>query len=175
MTVDNLFNALPRDLQWEILSEFVGTHVVRNGKLMRKLVFPFQHPTLKHNIIHNNKKVPWYYSKYGTISIHPEFPCFLHDAVNILSFVKLSDVSMMMCCESTITNQMSYIFRTVTKMAQTHPTWDHERFILDDSDILPAFEKHDYPSYPYTNKKNGTTRIKNKNLSFIKPLLNIIK
>ena len=35
--MDNLFKALPRDLQWEILSEFVGTHAVRNGKLMRKL------------------------------------------------------------------------------------------------------------------------------------------
>ena len=36
--MDELFKALPRDLQWEILSEFVGTHVVRNGKLMRKMV-----------------------------------------------------------------------------------------------------------------------------------------
>jgi hypothetical protein len=153
--MDNLFIALPRDLQWEILTEFVGTHVVRNGKLMRKLVIPFQNSTLKHNIIHNNKKIPWYYSKYGTISIHPEFPCFLHDAVNIVSFVKLSDASMMMYCESTITNNMSYIFRTATKMVQNRPTWDHERFIIDDSIILDPFVKHDYPSYPYTNKKMG--------------------
>jgi hypothetical protein len=35
--MDQLFKALPRDLQWEILVDFVGTHTVRNGKLMRKL------------------------------------------------------------------------------------------------------------------------------------------
>ena len=35
--MDQLFKALPRDLQWEVLADFVGTHVVRNGKLLRKL------------------------------------------------------------------------------------------------------------------------------------------
>ena len=37
--MDQLFKKLPRDLQWKILVEFLGTHVVRNGKLMRKIVF----------------------------------------------------------------------------------------------------------------------------------------
>ena len=37
-TMEQLFIKLPRDLQWEILETFVGTHVVRNGKLRRKLV-----------------------------------------------------------------------------------------------------------------------------------------
>ena len=36
--MENLFRALPRDLQWEVLTEFVGTHVVRRGKLMRKII-----------------------------------------------------------------------------------------------------------------------------------------
>jgi hypothetical protein len=155
MTLDQLFNALPRDLQWEILSEFVGTHAVRNGKLLRKLVIPFQHSPLKYNIIHNNPNFPWYYSKYGTISIHPDFPCFLREAVNIVSFVKLSDGSMIMYCEGTITKKMSYIFRAPTKMVQGRKIWDHERFILDDSVVLPPFVKHNYPSYPFTNKKMG--------------------
>ena len=34
--MDQLFKALPEVLQWEILSEFVGTHVVRYKKLRRK-------------------------------------------------------------------------------------------------------------------------------------------
>ena len=155
MSIDKLFNALPRDLQWEILSEFVGTHVVRNGKLMRKLVIPFQHPPLKYNIIHNDRNFPWRYGKYGKISVHPEIPCFLSECVNIVSFVKLSDDGMVMYCEGTITKKMSNIFRTATKTVQDRPTWDHERFILDDSPILPAFIKHEYPSYPFTNKKMG--------------------
>jgi hypothetical protein len=58
MSIDQLFNALPRDLQWEILSEFVGTHAVRKGKLMRKLVEPFQHSPLKFDMFQNDKKVP---------------------------------------------------------------------------------------------------------------------
>ena len=155
MTLDKLFIALPRDLQWEILSEFVGTHVVRKGKLMCKLVIPFHFPQLKYNIIYNDRNFPWRYGKYGKITVHPEIPCFLSECVNIVSFVKLSDGSMIMYCEGIITKKMSYIFRTATKMVQGRPTWDHERIMLDDSIILPAFVKHDYPSYPFTNKKMG--------------------
>jgi hypothetical protein len=155
MSIDQLFNALPRDLQWEILSEFVGTHAVRKGKLMRKLVEPFQHSPLKFDMFHNDKKVPWRYSKYGTISIHPEIPCFLSEAVNILSYGKMSDGSMMMYCESTITRKTSYIFRTATKMVQNRPTWDHERYLIDDSKTIEPFIKHNFASYPYTNKKMG--------------------
>ena len=155
MSIDQLFNALPRDLQWEILSEFVGTHAVRNGKLIRKLTVTTPHQILKNNIIHNNRNFPWRYSKYGNITIHPEIPGFLSECVNIVSFVNLSNGGMIMYCEGTITKKMSYIFRTATTMVQNRPTWDHERFMLDDSTIMPSFVKHDYPSYPYTNKKMG--------------------
>ena len=34
--MDQLFKALPQDLQWEVLTEFTGTHSVRNGKLIKK-------------------------------------------------------------------------------------------------------------------------------------------
>ena len=153
--MDQLFNALPRDLQWEVLSVFVGTHAVRNGKLMCKLIVITPPPTLKHNIIHNNRNFPWRYGKYGKITIHPEIPSLLSECVNIVSFVNLSNGAMIMYCEGTITKKMSYIFRTATTMVQNRPTWDHERFMLDDSVVLPSFVKHDYPSYPYTNKKMG--------------------
>jgi hypothetical protein len=155
MTLDQLFNALPRDLQWEILSKFLGTHAVRKGKLIRKLVLPVQFPRLKYDLITNSRTFPWRYSKYGKISVHPEIPCFLSECVNIVSFVKLPDDGMVMYCEGTITKKKSYIYRTATKMVQDRPTWDHERFIIDESVILPPFIKHDYPSYPFTNKKMG--------------------
>jgi hypothetical protein len=45
--MDNLFKALPRDLQWEILSEFVGTHAVRNSKLLRKITGEYQVQSIK--------------------------------------------------------------------------------------------------------------------------------
>jgi hypothetical protein len=153
--MDQLFNALPRDLQWEILAEFVGTHVVRKGKLMRKLVVPEQYPRLKGHLITNNWSFPWRYGKYGTITVHPEIPCFLSECVNVVSYVVMSDGGMVMYCEGTITKKMSYIFRTATKMVHNRPTWDHERFLIDDSNLLEPFVKHDYPPYPYTNKKMG--------------------
>ena len=34
---EQLFKSLPRDLQWEILTDVLGTHVVRRGRLMRRL------------------------------------------------------------------------------------------------------------------------------------------
>ena len=85
--MDNLFLKLPRDLQWEILTEFVGTHVVRNGKLMRKL--PTMTKTLKQHIFHINSICPWHYSKYGTITTNFVTPCFLSEAFKILSYVML--------------------------------------------------------------------------------------
>jgi hypothetical protein len=45
--MDQLFKALPRDLQWEILTEFVGTHTVRNGKLLRKITGEYQVQSIK--------------------------------------------------------------------------------------------------------------------------------
>jgi hypothetical protein len=151
MNLDKLFNALPRDLQWEILTEFVGTHVVRNGKLMRKLTTPPQ--VLKHHIIRVNPTCPWHYSKYGTISVHPVIPCFLSEAVHIIAFVQLPHAGLLMYCTN---RKHSYIiFRTAIKIIEGRSTWDDERFLLDDSVVLPPFKKNTYPSYPFTNKKMG--------------------
>jgi hypothetical protein len=156
MNIDKLFNALPRDLQWEILSEFVGTHVVRNGKLMRKWVRSTSILTLKNIISHINPKLPWFYSKYGTISVPPVTPCFLSETVRIVSYVILSSGGRLMYCEGTVKRNMSYIvYRTATKTVDGREIWDDERFLIDDSVILEPFIKHEYPSYPYTNKKMG--------------------
>ena len=150
-----LFLMLPRDLQWEVLSEFVGSHSVRNGKLVRKLVLNIPHQTLKHHIFHISPKYPWRYSKYGTISIPPEIPCFLSEAVNIVSQVTLTDDGyQIMYCEGTVNRKQSYIiFRTANKFVDGRIIWDDERFLIDDSVVLEPFIKHEYKSYPFTNKK----------------------
>ena len=155
--MDQLFNALPRDLQWEILSEFVGTHSVRKGKLMRKLVRSTSLLTLKNVITHINPQLPWYYSKYGTISVPPAIPCFLSEAVHIVSYVILSCGGRLIYCEGTVKRNMGYIiYRTATKIVDGREVWDDERFRIDDSKIIvDPFIKHEYPSYPFTNKKMG--------------------
>jgi len=154
MNLDKLFIALPRDLQWEILSEFVGTHVVRNGKLMRRLIITTPCKTLKHHIFHINPKYPWHYSKYGTITTNFVTPCFLSEALKILSYVQISDdgYRIMYCVNK---NKSYIIFRTATKMVNGREIWDDDRFLMDDSVVLPPFKKNTYPSYPFTNKKMG--------------------
>lgn len=150
--MDNLFKALPRDLQWEILETFVGTHVVRNGKLIRRL--PTINKTLKHPIFHISSKCPWHYSKYGTITTNFVTPCFLSEAFKILSYVQMSDdgYRIMYCVNR---NQSYIIVRTATTIVDGREIWDDERFLMDDSVILEPFVKHEYPSYPFTNKKMG--------------------
>jgi hypothetical protein len=154
MNLDKLFIALPRDLQWEILTEFVGTHAVRNGKLMRKLIITTPCKTLKHHIFHINPKCPWHYSKYGTITTNFVTPCFLSEAFKILSYVQISDdgYRIMYCVNK---NKSYIIFRTATKMVNGREIWDDDRFLMDDSVVLPPFKKNTYPSYPHTNKKMG--------------------
>ena len=75
--MDQLFAKLPRDLQWKILVEFLGTHVVRNGKLMRKIVFTIRDGvTVRHigrddylpviNPMRIRETLPWLYkSRHG--------------------------------------------------------------------------------------------------------------
>ena len=149
-----LFSALPRDLQWEILSEFVGTHVVRNGKLIKKLDLNIPHQTLKHHIFHINSICPWRYSKYGTITTNFVTPCFLSECVNILSYVQMLDGGKIMYCEGTVNRNMNYIiFRTATKIVDGREIWDDERFLIEDSVVIEPFVKHVYKSYPFTKKK----------------------
>jgi len=70
--MDHLFKALPEALQWEILTEFVGTHVVRNNKLRRKLTGEI-HSALLRN--YKSSRIPildfrylnYYQSKYDWI------------------------------------------------------------------------------------------------------------
>lgn len=59
MNIAQLFKALPRDLQWEVLCNFVGSHSVRKGKLIRKLVFDERHQMLQ-NIPRIQMSTTWY-------------------------------------------------------------------------------------------------------------------
>ena len=143
MDMNQLFIALPRDLQWEILSEFVGTHVVRNGKLMRKISGNInfdQHKYLKRDRPCYN----WIYNMRD-------------DEANKRRFVRFpANGSSMMFCRDFRTDETIYLYR---KSIQLHSLWDSiwevqfEPVKSCDSVILEPFIKHQYPSYPYTNKK----------------------
>ena len=140
--MDNLFKALPRDLQWEILSEFVGTHVVRNGKLLRKL-------TCGHQVQSINKIIPmnlWLKDRRFHLMYNNKHSRCTFGDLKVLTILmpKLNylDHAVYLCEDKS--GELIYIYNT--------PTSRYE-IPLDDNNSLPEFIKHIYPSYPYTDKK----------------------
>ena len=141
MTMDQLFDKLPRDLQLEVLSEFVGTHAVRNGQLRRKIDFT----TL--NVV-NPMRVRagsnWLFkSKDDTRT----------------RYIRLSTLTpasrKMVFWEDPYTGDTICLTRTMER-DQFIPVWRVDFApTIEDTIVHEPFEKHVYPSYPYTNKKNA--------------------
>ena len=147
MSMDQLFKALPRDLQWEILSEFVGTHSVRKGKLMKKLGFDYRHQMVEYLVV-----------RIATCNIFV-FK-WNYDATTL---VQMRDGSQLMFCENPVNGEMGYTFRKRVVERKKQESWKKELWItktytveytpMNDSVILPPFETHSYPSYEDTKKK----------------------
>ena len=143
--MDKLFKALPRDLQWEILSEFVGTHVVRNGKLMRKLGNKIK-DRLKATLVGYLKEL-WLK------------PCILDCGPSIhnnymIACIWFHSGNLMRIYEDWNTHEIRYVYNKPYPKLDEIPQKDITS-ILDNSVILPPFVKHKYSSYPFTNKKMG--------------------
>ena len=136
--MDQVFKGLPRDVQWNILTEFVGTHVVRKGKLMTKMVFDDRHKMVK--------QIPRIYS-CGIWVYKQDY--------NTITDVQMWDGSQLMFCKNPVSGEMGYMFRKrVTRTHSSMPkSWRSEYTPMNDSVILPPFEKHSYPSYEDTEKK----------------------
>jgi hypothetical protein len=123
MNMLQLFKHLPRNLRWDVLSEFVGSHAVRKGKIMWKMVFD---------------------DMYQMVPRIRECYIYLYNRnYNAKTDVQLWSGSQLMFCEDTKFGEMSF---------------GHQYTPLNDSDKLPPFEKHSYPSYEDTDKKKKTRR-----------------
>ena len=137
--MDKMFKNLPRDLQWEVLAEFVGSHSVRKGKLIRKLDNQFQ------QLLQDMARIQ---------------KCYIEQYVqnfDAKSFVQLSNGSQLMFCECPYTGQMGYKFRQVLKR---ECSWMPKAYGLEYTPLsrtapLPPFEKHSFPSYEDTDKKKA--------------------
>jgi hypothetical protein len=75
----------------------------------------------------------------------------------LLKIVAVAEFSCQGACvvlfESKQTGNLSYGYRCFYNTA-----WDGKKWYItdiNDSIVLPPYEKHYYPSYPYTNKKLG--------------------
>jgi hypothetical protein len=163
MDIDNLFKALPRDLQWEILSEFVGTHVVRNGKLMRKL---------GNKIKEQLKATSAGYFKELWLKpclIHCFPSAYLQFNTYMLACVWFHSGNLLKICEDTNTHEISYVYSNPFHQVNETPQKPIIS-VLDDSVVLPPFIKHEYPSYEYTDKKK---RLISYKLSALNAMFNI--
>ena len=135
MNMDQLFRALPRDLQWEVLSEFVGSHAVRKGKLMRKLLVDNRHQMIK-DLPRITRCFIWVYIQH----------------FNATDDVQLWGGSQLMFCVNPKTGEMGYTFRKrkIRTHSREEKSYEHKYTPMNDSVVLPPFEKHSYTSY---NKK----------------------
>ena len=134
MNMDQLFMSLPRDLQWEVLTEFTGTHTVRKGKLRRKMVFDARHQLVQ--------DIP----RIQTI-------------VQGITRVELSGGRKISCYQNPTGKDIYYMFVSNRPYDPTMPYYCG-KFVTnvlppENSFDLPPFVKHSYPSYEHTDKKKN--------------------
>jgi len=148
--MDLLFKALPRDLQWEILSEFVGTHVVRNGKLMRKIVYVMMNGKLMRQL-EDTKVLPI----INPIRVRQRLE-WMNDLVidarpKYIRFTTLNQ-QMIKFCDDGITRDTIFCYR---KIVDNHRLWEvqYPTPRAGDAVTLPPFVKHTFMAYEHTNKK----------------------
>ena len=147
--MEKLFRNLPTDLQWHVLQNFVGTHVVRNGKLLRKLTYYTAHDGSLMRQVGNESLLvvngmkqrrrphDWSYDKDENIRYH----------------IRLRDLPTIRFYEDNISGDTIYGYN---KMYEgIYPVWElhFPTYKVADELVLPSFVKKVYPSYPYTNKK----------------------
>ena len=144
--MDQLFKKLPRDLQWEILETFVGTHVVRNGKLMRKMIGDIKEIlALKMTSGIWTNPLPPQYLPMGTWVAY-EGVCF-----NTNVILKRSHKMDIYLRENLFTRDITYCYYMYTYTGSDY------KYELDNTPSQTAYKKAGYPSYPYTDKKKALT------------------
>jgi len=147
MTTWNLFKNLPRDLQWEVLSEFVGSHAVRKGKLIKKIVFGDRHKMLMERP-----------SIRQEIGIGYDTSFFYAEAAVIMR-----DERYLAFGEGSGSGRLAHGFRKIVPGDDDdNRPWHGLNMVItyiDDSVILPPFVKHSYRSYEDTDKKKNARRI----------------
>ena len=141
--MDQLFKALPRDIQWDILTEFTGTHSVRKGKLLRKIVFDNRHQILQDMIRIQSSCAGLNLDFYAK------------------AFVQFSTGARLMFCHDPKFGGIGYMFISSSK---PDFSWMPDYFsgrrwtpINIWTGITTPFVKHSYQSYEHTDKKKESS------------------
>ena len=136
--MEQLFKALPQDLQWEVLSEFVGTHTVRRGHLRRKLVLG-----------------PEYQSVMTRSTVFKTIDPFWHSYTKPVTYVSLKWGRRIECYQCPKGEDTHYHYVSPLDATKPYSCGTVVRTVHPprNSVALPPFEKHSYPSYEHTDKK----------------------
>ena len=184
--VDQIFQLLPRELQWEILVEFVGGFTIRYNRLRRLLSGAIQEKIVDHNFDLNYLswrrlwlkpfvRFPFSYNDHLSTSILNRWRVKsfrsdgtvwfdYHEGIDheydpeLLAIVAVAEFSRRGACV------VLFVSKQTKKLSYGFQGFDAKWYItdIDDSVLLPPFEKHYYPSYPNTNKKLGRPVLKMK-------------
>lgn len=145
MNVRQFFDALPQDLLWEVLSVFVGSHSVRKGKLVRKLV-----RDARSELIENLPRIEVCHIHLYKFNYHAQ------------TFVCLRDGSQLLFCHNPKTGEKGYTFR---KKNIKHYSWEPRTFghqytpMAVSRDEMTPYVKHTYSSYLDTDKKKAARNV----------------
>ncbi len=144
MNMYQLFKKLPRDLQWEVLTEFVGTHAVRKGKLIKKIAYYTHNNHLERldgdtfvpviNAVRVRQTLPW---------INRKDPRKL--------YIRFRSPKQVQFVEEAVSGDTIVCYRKVIDHIEM---WELNFSPSQATVVLPPFVKHVYPSYEYTAKKN---------------------
>ena len=132
MNMDQLFLMFQRCLQWNILTEFTITHTARNGKLIKKIVFDDRHQMLMNR--------PLICQKIG-VEYDTSF-------FNAESAVIMSNDRYLAFGEGSASGRLAHGFRKIVPDDVDNKPWyglNMEIAYMDDSVVLPPYEKHSYP------------------------------
>jgi hypothetical protein len=158
MDMNQLFKALPSDLQFEVLSEFVGTHTVRKGKLRRKIVYSTMIDGSLVRQLDDNTFIPVVNGLKNRQRL-----AWLHDRDEVewpkyIRFSTLGNRQMQFCYDG-VSGDTIFGYR---KTVDYHILWEMQYPVAraEDAVVLPPFVRHDYPSYEHTDKKRRITLIR---------------
>ena len=149
--MDNLFKALPSELQYHILCIYVGTHVLRNGKLRRRFDGKIQEKLLSSTIYDQHYRLylkeDILYDENIISSFQENPPCCYETYRNIAIDIFSYQHNLRVLVENRITGELVFWYKFNKK------EWNY--YILDDSIILLSFVKKKYSSWENTDKKKG--------------------
>ena len=152
--MNQLFRNLPTELQWEILAEFVGTHVVRYNKLKRRMDGHIQNRLIELTknsrfVDYNRLYLKHFACYYGDGNVQWYWTNPLNPSVFSVTQVSLgikgNTIALMKNIRS---GELSYGF-----YSSSSRQWNMSP--INNSVTLSPYVKHHYPSYPHTNKKLG--------------------